>query len=122
MNLHNIVRGPIGIVNPYVEAQIYRSTGPMVNPDYSTSSGYAEPITMMVQKQAVSQGDLRHMDNLNIQGELVSVWTDGNWCGMSRDKQTGGDKFVFNDGEWLVVSVPEIWPDWTRVILCRQLT
>lgn len=122
MNLHSIVRGVVGAVNPYVEAQIYRSTGPTKNADYSTSAGYAEPVTMKVQKQAVSQADLRHMDNLNIQGDMVSIWTDGNWCGMSRTKQTGGDKFVIGDEVWLVVAVPEIWPDWTRVIVCRQLT
>lgn len=122
MNLHSIVSGAIGTINPYVEAQIYKSTGPVKNADYSTSPGFAEPVTMMVQKQALSQADIRHMDNLNVQGVLVSIWTDGNWCGISRDKQQGGDKFVIGDETWLVVSVPEIWPDWTRVIACQQLT
>ncbi|EUL75697.1 hypothetical protein P831_04273 [Klebsiella aerogenes UCI 28] len=77
---------------------------------------------MMVQKQALSQADIRHMDNLNIQGILVNIWTNGNWCGLDRDKQQGGDKFVIGDETWLVVAVPEIWPDWTRVIACQQLT
>lgn len=122
MNLHRIASSVISRVNPMVEAQIYRSTGPVKNPDYSTSPGFAPPVTMMVQKHALSQADIRHMDNLNIQGVLVSIWTDGNWCGINRDKQQGGDKFVIGEEVWLVVSVPEIWPDWTRVIACQQLT
>ncbi|HBQ0463993.1 TPA: hypothetical protein L7I91_002608 [Klebsiella aerogenes] len=122
MNLHSIVSGAIGAVNPHVEAKIYRSVGAIKNPDYSTTPGFAEPVTMMVQKQALSQADIRHMDNLNIQGILVNIWTNGNWCGLDRDKQQGGDKFVIGDETWLVVAVPEIWPDWTRVIACQQLT
>ncbi|PLL44830.1 hypothetical protein CWN26_29645 [Klebsiella pneumoniae] len=59
---------------------------------------------------------------MNIQGVLVSIWTDGNWCGINRDRQQGGDKFVIGNETWLVVDVPEIWPDWTRVIACQQLT
>ena len=122
MNIHRIASHAISRVNPMVEAQIYRSTGPVKNPDYSTTPGFAPPVTMMVQKQALSQADIRHMDNLNIQGVLVSIWTDGNWWGINRNKQQGGDKFVIGDEVWLVVSVPEIWPDWTRVIACQQLT
>ncbi|WP_171882406.1 hypothetical protein [Klebsiella quasipneumoniae] len=122
MNLHRIASRVISRVNPMVEAQIYRSTGPVKNPDYSTSPGFAPPVSMMVQKQALSQSDIRHMDNLNIQGVLVSIWTDGNWCGINRDKQQGGDKFVIGNETWLVVAVPEVWPDWTRVIACQQLT
>ncbi|HGS6874201.1 TPA: hypothetical protein ACMEVV_001211 [Klebsiella quasipneumoniae subsp. quasipneumoniae] len=122
MNLHSIVRSAISAVNPRVEAQIYRSIGPIKNPDYSTSPGFAPPVTMMVQKQSLSQEDIRHMDNMNIQGVLVSIWTDGNWCGINRDRQQGGDKFIIGDEIWLVVAVPENWPDWTRVIACQQLT
>lgn len=122
MNLHRIASRVISRVNPMVEAQIYRSTGPVKNPDYSTSPGFAPPVSMMVQKQALNQSDIRHMDNLNIQGVLVSIWTDGNWCGINRDRQQGGDKFVIGNETWLVVAVPEVWPDWTRVIACQQLT
>ncbi|EKT2017176.1 hypothetical protein QDZ09_001038 [Salmonella enterica] len=45
----------------------------------------------------------------------------GNWCGLNRTRQQGGDKFVIGDETWLVVEVPEIWPDWTRVIVCLQV-
>lgn len=121
MNLHGIASGAIGAVNPFVEAQIYRSNGSIKNADYSVSSGYDEPVMMRVQKQAVTQADMRHLDNLNIQGIFTAIYTNGNWCGINRPKQQGGDKFVINGETWLVVAVPENWPDWTRVIACLQM-
>ncbi|HDJ1441604.1 TPA: hypothetical protein PPN70_004053 [Serratia rubidaea] len=120
MNLHGIVSRAIGVVNPFVEAQIYRSLGAEKQADYSRSPAYAEPVTMMVQKQAVTQGDIRHLDNLNIQGVFTSIYTNGNWCGVNRPKEQGGDKFVIGSDTWLVVAVPENWPDWTRVVACLQ--
>lgn len=122
MNLHGIVSNAISTVNPFVEAQIYRSIGIVKNPDFSTSPGFAEPVTMLVQKQAVTQSDLRHMDNINVQGLLTTIYTDGNWCGVNRPAKQGGDKFLIGNETWLVVAVPEIWPDWTRVIGCLQVT
>ncbi|STM78059.1 Uncharacterised protein [Escherichia coli] len=79
------------------------------------------PVSVRVQKQAVTQADLRHLDNLNQQGVFATLYTDGNWCGLNRARQQGGDKFVIGDETWLVIEVPEIWPDWTRVIVCLQV-
>lgn len=120
MNLHRIAARAVGAVNPFVEAQVYRSTGSQKNADYSVTPDYAAPVTMRVQKQAVTQADIRHLDNLNLQGIFTSIYTAGNWCGINRPKQQGGDKFVIGDEAWLVVSVPENWPDWTRVVACLQ--
>ncbi|MMZ41448.1 hypothetical protein D3C81_118010 [compost metagenome] len=120
MNLHGIVSRAIGAVNPFVEAQIYRSLGAEKHEDYSRTPAYDAPVPMMVQKQAVSQGDIRHLDNLNIQGVFTSIYTNGNWCGVNRPKEVGGDKFIIAGETWLVVAVPENWPDWTRVVACLQ--
>ena len=62
-----------------------------------------------------------HVDGLNIQGELCSVYLNGQIYGVDRGTAKGGDKFVFNSQTWLVVAVPEQWPDWCRVILCLQV-
>lgn len=122
MNLRSIANKATRAVNPNVSAQIYKSTGYTTADDGSVTPGYADPVTMQVQKQAVTQSDLLHLDNLNIQGQVVSIHTDGNWCGLNRKKGEGGDLFVIGDDTWLVVSVPEVWPDWTRVIACLQIT
>jgi len=120
LNLHGIAGKAIGAVNPFVEAQIYRIMSPVKNDDYSRAQLLTEPVTMMVQKQSVTQQDIRHTDFINVQGILTSIYTDGNWCGINRPKQRGGDKFVIGEETWIVVSIPELWPDWTRVIACLQ--
>jgi len=122
MNLRKIANRVTSGVNPNVTAQIYKSTGYSTNDDGSQSPSYADAVSMKVQKQAISQSDLQHIDNINLQGQFVSIYTNGNWCGLNRKKNEGGDLFVIGDDKWLVVSVPEIWPDWTRVIACLQTT
>ena len=122
MNLRKIANRVTSGVNPNVTAQIYKSTGYSTNDDGSQSPSYADAVTMKVQKQAISQSDLQHIDNINLQGQFVSIYTNGNWCGLNRKANEGGDIFVIGDDKWLVVSVPEIWPDWTRVIACLQTT
>lgn len=120
MNLRGIANSVTRSVNPNVSAQIYKSSGYTTAADGSTVPAYDDPVTMQVQKQAISQRDLQHIDNINLQGQFVSIYTDGNWCGLNRKREQGGDLFVIGDDTWLVVSVPEIWPDWTRVIACLQ--
>lgn len=122
MNLRAIANSVTKSVNPNVSAQIFKSIGNTTADDGSMTPSYAEAVTMDVQKQAVSQRDLQHIDNLNLQGVFVSIHTNGNWCGLGRKKDEGGDLFVIGDDTWLVVAVPENWPDWTRVVACLQLT
>jgi hypothetical protein len=120
MNLHGIVRVAISRVNPYVDAQIYKSVGYTIDDSRKQIPKYEQPVSMRVQKQAIKQEYLQHIDNISQQGQLVSIYTDGNWCGMNRNKSQSGDKFVIGGETWLVILVPEIWPDWTMVIACLQ--
>lgn len=120
MNLHKLVRNAISKVNPYVDAEIFKSNGYEINRDFKQVPNFLPAIKMRVQKQAINQEDLEHVANINLQGQYVSIYTDGNWCGLNRNKEDGGDLFVIGDERWLVVMVPEIWPDWTRVIACLQ--
>lgn len=103
MNLHGIVSGAVRRVNPYTDALVYRSRGSTQQADYSRVPEYDDPVPVRVQKQAVTQADLRHLDNLNQQGVFATLYTDGNWCGLNRTRQQGGDKFVIGDETWLVV-------------------
>lgn len=122
MNLHGIAAGAIGAVNPFVPAMYYASTGSTTNPDGSRDPGYAapQPIPGGVQKQELSYKDLQHVDGLNLQGILCSVYLSGQAFGVTRGSK-GGDKFVIAGQTWLVVAVPEQWPDWCKVILNLQV-
>ena len=72
--------------------------------------------------------DLRHTDSLNIQGVLRTVYLRGNWAGVVRANQTGGDIMKFPqqrgaaNSDWRVVTIKEQWPDWVAVIVVLQST
>lgn len=126
MNLHGMVRGMISTVNPDQIITLKRSLGYETDkagkqiPKFETLQGLA-------QIQAMSSGDLRHAEFLNIQGIMRAVYLYGNWCGVVRADQKGGDLLEFGqtpDGKiqtWKVVSIVETWPDWSKVIVCLQV-
>lgn len=127
MNLHGIVRGAITSVNPDISATLLRSNGYVTGAD-----GKQVPVFLSfsgkIQVQGVSAKDLEHTDYLNIQGVLRTVYLVGNWAGVVRADQKGGDimKFPQVPGaaiqDWRVVSVKETWPDWCSVIVWLQST
>lgn len=121
MNLHGLAGRAIGVVNPPISAQVSQSTGYTTAANGDQAPAYAAPITLTVQKQELSFKDLQHVDGLNIQGELCSVYLSGQIYGIDRGTAKGGDLFVFGGATWLVVAIPEQWPDWCRVILCKQV-
>lgn len=123
MDLHNIVSGAIGAVNPFVTAQYVKSTGTVTNPDGSRTSGYAAPVPVSVQMQELSFKELRQAQGLNLQGILRTVYLEGAVYGVDRVAGTGGDKLVDASGQtWLVVAVSEQWPDWVKAIIQLQVT
>ena len=127
MNLHSIVRSAITTVNPDITASLLRSNGYATNPD-----GSRVPLFLTysgrIQVQGVAGKDLEHTDYLNIQGVLRTVYLRGNWAGVVRADQRGGDimKFPQVPGapvqDWRVVSIKETWPDWSAVIVQLQST
>lgn len=119
MNLHAIAGPIVGTINPIVSITLKRSTGSTTGtdgkrtPTYATSTGDA-------QIQAASNKDLQHLAAQNIQGNFRSVYLYGAWFGIVRADQKGGDILTFEGRDWLVVMVPENWPDWSRVLVCQQ--
>jgi hypothetical protein len=129
MDLRRIVRGPIGAVNPDVPVGWLKYLAATA-PDNSGKSSptYAPLQTPMGQVQPLSTGQLMHMDQLNIQGVLRSVYLKGAVATAVREDGTGGDLLQFPEvpggpqHTWLVVEAPEQWPDWCRVIARLQLS
>lgn len=96
MNLHGIVAGFIGAVNPLVAITIQRSTGYTVTSDGTQVPKYAEPAVVFAQIQALSAEDLSQIDGLNIQGEKRAVYINGRSDGVIRQDRKGGDLITFN--------------------------
>lgn len=126
MNLHQIVRGAIGAINPEISATLLASTGYAIAPGGKRTAAYTAYEGVMIQVQAVAGKDLEHVNNLNLQGVLRSVHLNGNWNGVVRPDGKGGDimQFPLTAGgtlrDWLIVNVVESWPDWTHVIVQLQ--
>lgn len=120
MNLHRIVSGAIGAINPFAPGVIRISTG------YTTSGSGGQTPTytdtgVSVQLQALGYKDLQQIDGLNIQGVVKAAYVNGNFNGVNRPKRQGGDLLVVGGDTWLIVQPLEEWPDWCKFVVCLQV-
>ena len=130
MNLHGVVKGVIGAVNPHVPATLQRSSGYVTAPDGGRTPNYITS-TESVQVQALSAKEIQHLDGLNIGGVLRKVYLDGDWRSIYRPGNQGGDRFQFGTTAnvptnlqgttWLGVQVLETWPDWCALAIQLQM-
>jgi hypothetical protein len=120
MNLHQIASGAITAVNPFITGTMFSSLGYTTAPDGERVPSYADPVVASIQVQQLTSEDLKQTEGLEIQGATRSVYLNGTWNGIVRPLIKGGDMLVFNNQNWLVVAVPESWPDWTKIIVCLQ--
>lgn len=119
MNLHQIVRGPITRVNPDVPGVLRVYTGRTVLPGGKPAPDYSD-LDVTVQMQSLSSTDLKQVDAINIQGILQSAYLNGNFNGVNRPEQKGGDMLIVGGKTWLVVKVAELYPDWCHLIVNLQ--
>lgn len=132
MNLRGIIRGAINQVNPNQQIQWLQCSGTSP-PDASgvSTPTYAASQTVWAQVQPVPTDRLAHLDNLNIQGVLRSVYMMGAVASAVREDGTGGDLLQFPEiaGQaartWLVETVDEQWTQdgasqWCRVTVRLQ--
>lgn len=125
MNLRAMANAATQAVNPNIDATWRKSTG------YTTDAAGKRVATfssnpIVVQVQALSAGDLKHADNLNLAGLMRSVYMYGNILSVARPDGQGGDLLVFperpdeDDKLWLVTTVVETWSDWAHVLVTMQ--
>jgi len=123
MNLHQIVAGAIGTVNPQILCTLQVSTGYNKQPDGTQTPNYAQYVNVPVQVQALTYSDL-----MNIQGTRRACYLNGNIEGVDRQAIKGGDLFTMPDlpdfpgpTTWLVAQVLEWWPNWSKIAITLQL-
>ncbi len=126
MNLHGIVRSAIRTVTPDICAQLYPYEGASQGTDGKRHAVYSGPLDVFVQVQPLSSQIQKDL-GLNMQQVTRTVYLKGNWQGIIRGDQKGGDKMVFSQpgisgNTWQIVGVLETWPDWTKVAVCLQLS
>lgn len=119
MNLRGIANRATSTINPNVAGVFQVNTGFTTLPGGKRVPSY-NSVDVTVQLQELSSTDLRQVDSVNIQGILRSAYLNGNFNGVNRPEQKGGDILMIGEEKWLVVKVPELWPDWCRVIINLQ--
>lgn len=120
MNLRSIANNLTRAVNPNITAIGRRYKDETIGAGRKQVPEYYDDEEVILQLQPLSPGDLRHVDGLNMQGVMKSIHINGNYYGESRTLNKGGDLFIINGEEWLVVDPIEMWPDWSRVLVCLQ--
>lgn len=120
-------------VNPNVPATLLVSTGYTTDAAGLQVPAYADPETVSVQIQALTQKELQHLDKLNVTNGQAGVFIDRQLNSADRNTGSGGDVIQFADdprlpadlrgSEWLVVAVLEGWPGsgWCRAAITRQM-
>jgi hypothetical protein len=121
MNLHSIVSGAIGAVNPFIPVVIKQSTGYTTAPDGTQVPTYTT-ISTTGQQQALSGSDILRLNGLNVHGVTTKMYLNGNYEGVFRVLGKGGDLLAFGGQTYLVAQVLERWPDWSCVALSMQTT
>lgn len=122
MNIHQLISGAIGSINPFVIGRVFVNQGWTTLPDGNRVPNYESPIDVSMQVQALAADELHQVEGLNIQGIKRAIYLNGRINGIVRMEEKGGDLVVLPDGtKWLVVLVLEYWPDWCKVAVEQQL-
>lgn len=130
LNLHSAARGMIQAVNADISATYLQSTGYTLNASGQQVATYAQAKTVQIQVQPPSGRDLQHMEFLNLQGVVRTVFLYSNPQAVDRINVQGGDLLQFPQfhGEpvdnWLVTYVDQTWDvgltGWTKLIVTLQ--
>ena len=134
INLRSMANRLTSGVNPNVPATLLVSTGYTTDDSGLQVPFYADPASVSVQVQALTQKELQHLDKMNITNGQAGVFVDRQLNSADRSTGSGGDVFTFADTQavpadlrgstWLVVAVLEGWPGsgWCRAAITRQMT
>lgn len=125
-NLNAIANSATVAVNPNLPATLFISTGNTVGSNFKQVPTY-DTAAVAAQVQALSSGDIRQLDALNVQGAQKAIYLNGAALAISRIKKLGGDVIVFPDGTlpegntWLVLASLEQWAQtWCKVAVSLQ--
>jgi hypothetical protein len=125
INLRAVANSVTTSINPNVTATLSQSAGSVTRDDGSRVPKYTKT-DIVLQVQALSFGDLRQAEGVNLQGTRRKIYVNGVVSGIIRPAQKGGDLITFPPGllpegdTWLVAMVSEQWPTWASFIITLQ--
>lgn len=122
INLHNLVRGVITMVHDDQKVTVY------INRGYQHFAGGIvkpiwEEVEAIAQVQPVSSNEIKFIDNYVESSTYRTFYLNGDFTGLNRRTETGGDKIWWNGHFWYVASNPEPWEiaGWTCLHCVQQL-
>lgn len=118
MNLHGIVAGAIGQINPMVLCKVQKSNGSTIASDGTRTPTYLTFYNVQCQFQPLANRDIQRLGALNLQAIGQVIYLNGQLDGLNRVSQTGGDLVTEPNGSvWLTTVVLEDWDQsgWCRV-------
>lgn len=122
IDLFNIARGQVSVVNTPVLVNVKRSLGYTTASDGTRTPIYNIVVGVKADVQPLTNQDLNQIDGLNMGGEKTAMYLSGKLLGVLRAGQNGGDVIEFQDGKkYLVVLVLEQWANWVKVAAVRQV-
>lgn len=131
MDLRGIANQVSNTVNPNVIVTLQTSNGyTTIGAGQKQIPQYNPGVTGPAQIQALDGSDLRQIDGLNLTGSIRALYMRGSLAGVVRPDSKGGDKVTINAqpgipaalvGVWLIPKVLESWPDWTKVVIVKQV-
>lgn len=125
MDLQAYTSAACASVTPPDTATVKISTGHslpdaagLMKPQYQTITNVRADV------QAMSSTDLDMVDGLNLTGIKRSIYLHGQFAGIQRPNEKGGDLIIIasgaHKGVWLTVMVLENWGDWCRIAVVLQ--
>lgn len=123
MNLHNIVRRAINSVNPDQPVIVRLCTGQNHKPGGIKEAVYSD-IPAIAQIQPVPSNEIQFIDNYVSSSEYRNFYLNGDFSGLSRRSETGGDLIIWRGKTYFIDSEPEPWSatvGWTKVRGVREL-
>lgn len=122
MNLHNVVRRAINAINPDQNIVVKVFSG------VDNSGTWAQVIytsqNAVAQVQPMNSEDIQFINNFNSSSLYKAMYIYGDWSGLNRVEENGGDLIEWDNKIWYVVSVPEGWnptAGWTKVLVVAQI-
>jgi hypothetical protein len=120
MDVRAIANTLIQPVNQDAQITIRHSDGYTIGAGRKQVPQYTE-VTGIAQVQALDGKSLQKLNGLNIQGVARALYLSGELRSAIRVDGTGGDLIIYNNKTWLVATVLETWPTWTKVAIVEQV-
>ena len=122
MNLRNIANGMTRAVNPNITVQWRAYSGYATGESGKTTPGYAAPVSLTAQVQALTKKEVEHIDAMNLSPCERAAYVNGQLQAFDRVAQTGGDMLFFEGRWWKVMAILEGWTTagWCKVALVGQ--